>query len=97
MLLPVRCGLVLPAVGRLRATSSVIGCPHVFSLLLSSRPLQATTNALLSHFFSLVCSLWLLRIIANRPSAGHMLTSGGASNQIVSTGSNAASPRPTPA
>lgn len=58
---------------------------------------QATTNALLSHFFSLVCSLWLLRIIANRPSAGHMLTSGGASNQIVSTGSNAASPRPTPA
>eukprot|EP00887_Chlorella_sp_A99_P005182 scaffold1.g5182.t1 len=30
---------------------------------------QATTNALLSHFFSLVSSLWLLRIIANRPSA----------------------------
>jgi hypothetical protein len=30
---------------------------------------QATTNALLAHFFSLVCSLWLLRIVANRPSA----------------------------
>ena len=30
---------------------------------------QATTNALLSHFFSLVSTLWLLRVIANRPSA----------------------------
>ena len=40
---------------------------------------QATTNALLSHFFSLVTSLWLLRIIANRPSATNMavLTGGG--------------------
>lgn len=38
--------------------------------------LQATTNALLSHFFSLVCSLWLLRIVANRPSAGHLMATG---------------------
>ena len=46
-------------------------------------PLQATTNALLSHFFSLVCSLWLLRIIANRPSAAAVMvstSSGGGSN-----------------
>lgn len=54
---------------------------------------QATTNALLSHFFSLVCSLWLLRIIANRPSAGQMMTTGGSSNQIIST-SSSSSPRP---
>lgn len=40
--------------------------------------MQATTNALLSHFFSLVCSLWLLRIIANRPSAAHMMATAGA-------------------
>ena len=36
-------------------------------------PTQATTNALLSHFFSLTCSLWLLRVIANRPSAAAVL------------------------
>ena len=35
---------------------------------------QATTNALLSHFFSLTTSLWLLRIIANRPSAAAVLS-----------------------
>jgi hypothetical protein len=34
---------------------------------------QATTNTLLSHFFSLVSSLWLLRIIANRPSAAQVV------------------------
>lgn len=34
---------------------------------------QATTNALLSHFFSLVISLWLLRVIANRPSAARVI------------------------
>lgn len=34
---------------------------------------QATTNALLSHFFSLLISLWLLRIIANRPSAVNVI------------------------
>ena len=34
---------------------------------------QATTNALLSHFFSLMVSLWLLRIIANRPSAVNVI------------------------
>lgn len=68
--------------------------PHAHPPIL----LQATTNALLSHFFSLVCSLWLLRIIANRPSAGHMLTSGGTSNQIIATGSSSnASPRPAAA
>lgn len=35
---------------------------------------QATTNALLSHFFSLVVSLWMLRVIANRPSAATVMT-----------------------
>jgi Protein of unknown function (DUF3611) len=35
---------------------------------------QATTNALLAHFFSLVTSLWLLRTIANRPSAANVVT-----------------------
>lgn len=34
---------------------------------------QATTNALLSHFFSLIVSLWLLRTIANRPSAANII------------------------
>lgn len=34
---------------------------------------QATTNALLSHFFSLLVSLWLLRTIANRPSAANVM------------------------
>ncbi|GAB4818099.1 hypothetical protein N2152v2_005145 [Parachlorella kessleri] len=34
---------------------------------------QATTNSLLSHFFSLILSLWLLRIIANRPSAASVV------------------------
>ena len=34
---------------------------------------QATTNALLAHFFSLMVSLWLLRIIANRPSAVNVI------------------------
>lgn len=34
---------------------------------------QATTNTLLAHFFSLVSSLWLLRIIANRPSAAQVV------------------------
>ncbi|PSC68634.1 TIC chloroplastic-like [Micractinium conductrix] len=52
---------------------------------------QATTNALLSHLFSLVCSLWLLRVIANRPSAGHMLA-GGSTNQIIAA--SAGAPRP---
>eukprot|EP00889_Picochlorum_renovo_P007678 jgi/Picre1/34708/NNA_002176.t1 len=33
---------------------------------------QATTNTLLSHFFSLIVSLWLLRRIANRPSAARV-------------------------
>ena len=36
---------------------------------------QATTNTLLSHFFSLLVSLWLLRRIANRPSAARVVTS----------------------
>lgn len=40
------------------------------------RPLQATTNALLSHFFSLMTSLWLLRVIANRPSAASVMAKG---------------------
>lgn len=35
---------------------------------------QATTNSLLSHFFSLLISLWLLRIVANRPSAARVMT-----------------------
>jgi hypothetical protein len=35
---------------------------------------QATTNALLAHFFSLIVSLWLLRTIANRPSAANIVT-----------------------
>jgi hypothetical protein len=34
---------------------------------------QATTNALLSHFFSLCSTLWLLRTIANRPSAASVV------------------------
>jgi hypothetical protein len=37
---------------------------------------QATTNALLAHFFSLVVSLWLLRTIANRPSAANVVAKG---------------------
>lgn len=41
---------------------------------------QATTNALLSHFFSLVSSLHLLRTIANRPSPAHMMATGGGSS-----------------
>ena len=36
---------------------------------------QATTNTLLSHFFSLIVTLWLLRKIANRPSAARVVTS----------------------
>lgn len=36
---------------------------------------QATTNTLLSHFFSLMVSLWLLRRIANRPSAARVIAS----------------------
>ena len=49
-------------------------------LLCRRPPPQATTNALLAHFFSLVCSLWLLRIVANRPSTMHVMatTSSGA-------------------
>ena len=35
---------------------------------------QATTNTLLAHFFSLIVSLWLLRRIANRPSAARVVT-----------------------
>ena len=45
-----------------------------------SAPPQATTNALLSHFFSLVSSLHLLRTIANRPSPAHMMATGGGSS-----------------
>ena len=33
---------------------------------------QATTSALLAHFCSLMVSLWLLRLIANRPSAANV-------------------------
>lgn len=40
---------------------------------------QATTNTLLSHFFSLVSSLWLLRTIANRPSAAQVVAKTSAS------------------
>lgn len=38
---------------------------------------QATTNTLLSHFFSLIVSLWLLRRIANRPSAARVIATQG--------------------
>jgi hypothetical protein len=34
---------------------------------------QATTNALLAHFFSLAAGLWLLRGVANRPSTARVL------------------------
>lgn len=34
---------------------------------------QATTNALLAHFFSLLVSLYLLRVISNRPSAVNLI------------------------
>jgi hypothetical protein len=63
-------------------------CTHPDRLPTCPRPpLQATTNALLSHFFSLVCSLWLLRIIANRPSAAAVMvstSSGGGSSSSSS-------------
>lgn len=35
---------------------------------------QATTNSLLSHFFSLILSLWILRIVSNRPSAARVMS-----------------------
>lgn len=41
---------------------------------------QATTNSLLAHFFSLVSSLWLLRIVANRPSTAQILANAGSSS-----------------
>jgi hypothetical protein len=51
---------------------------------------QATTNALLAHFFSLVCSLWLLRIVANRPSAVHVMAApaAGSTPRSGSSGSS---------
>ena len=37
--------------------------------------IQATTNCLLSHFASLIITLFLMRKIANRPSAARLVTS----------------------
>lgn len=37
-------------------------------------PVQASTNTLLSHFASLVLSLWLIRIVGRNPTASGSLT-----------------------
>lgn len=52
-----------------RETCASNVCPSKPKLESPCPPLQATTNAIFAHFFSLAATLWLLRIVAVGPSA----------------------------
>lgn len=46
--------------------------------LMDGLSVQASTNTLLSHFASLVLSLWLIRIVGRNPTASGSLTAAKA-------------------
>ena len=67
-----------PSLGLFGQTSHVWDSLSGHALCAPCACVQATTNMLMSHFFGLMTALWLLRIIANRPSVSRGQGAGGA-------------------